>query len=62
MTTTNKELAGGFTDAAALINAHANDDRPGLARMLASMTREELQAAVVGILGAFEYAGGERAE
>lgn len=58
----NKELAGGYSDAAALISAYANDDRQGLAGMMARMSRDELAAAVVGILGAFEYAGGEPSE
>ncbi|WP_299166987.1 hypothetical protein [uncultured Arthrobacter sp.] len=46
--------AGGFLDAAALLTAHANDDRAGLARMIARMSRDELEAAIVGLLGAFE--------
>jgi hypothetical protein len=50
------EAAAGFLDAAALINAHTNDDRAGLARMLARMTHDELAAAIIGILGSYEVA------
>lgn len=56
MSNQTTELAGGFKDAAALITAHANDDRPGLSRMLARMTADELRSAIVGILGSFEDA------
>lgn len=50
------QAANGFLDAAALFTAHANDDRPGLARMIGRMNREELEAAIVGLLGSIEIA------
>lgn len=57
MSTTPDAAAGGFLDAAALLTAYANDDRPGLARMIARMSRDELEAAIVGLLGSIEAAG-----
>lgn len=54
---TYDHAASGFLDAAALLTAHANDDRPGLARMIARMNRDELEAAIVGLLGCIEVAG-----
>lgn len=59
---TSKGIGESFRDAAAIINAYANDHRSELAVMLARMTHEELTGAVIAILTSYDLAEQRQAE